>query len=190
MAANSVLTLWSALAGLQSFFYFGVALVDGVEVGEEELGVDDVDVVEGLTPPATWITSGSSKQRTTWQTAVGGAYVTEELVAQPLALARALDQARDVDELHGGGDEGLGLDELGDFGEALIGHGRDDAGVGINGAEGIVLAACALAEVRGVEDRRFSDVEEANDSAVQWHCVLIPSCDAPGVSVSPASGFC
>jgi hypothetical protein len=30
----------------------------------------------------------------------------------------------------------------------------------------------------GVEDSGFSDVGEANDSAVQWHCVLIPCYEA------------
>ncbi len=68
---------------------------------------------------------------------VGGADVAEELVAETLALGGAFDEAGDVDELHGGGDEGFGLDELGDFGETGVGD-SDDAGVGVDGAEGIV----------------------------------------------------
>jgi hypothetical protein len=35
-----------------------------------------------------------------------------------------------------------------------------------------------LSRGEGVEDRAFSDVGEANDSAVQWHCVLIPCYEA------------
>jgi hypothetical protein len=34
-----------------------------------------------------------------------------------------------------------------------------------------------LGRGEGVEDRAFSDVGEANDSAVQWHVVLIPCGD-------------
>ena len=68
---------------------------------------------------------------------VGGADVSEELVTETFALGSAFDQAGDVDELHGGGDEGFWLDELGDFGEAGVGDG-DDSSVGVDGAEGIV----------------------------------------------------
>jgi hypothetical protein len=35
-----------------------------------------------------------------------------------------------------------------------------------------------LGRGEGVEDRGFSDVGETNDSAVQWHCVLFPCCEA------------
>ncbi len=71
-----------------------------------------------------------------------------------------------------GGDEGLGLDEVGDFGEALIGHG-DDAGVGVDGAEGVV-GGLGLGRGEGVEDGGLSDVGQANDSAVEWHVLLVP----------------
>ncbi len=82
---------------------------------------------------------------------VGGADVAEELVAEAFAFAGAFDEAGDVDKLHGGGDEGLGLDEGGDFGETLIGHGND-AGVGVDGAEGVV-GGLRLGRGEGVEDR-------------------------------------
>ena len=36
------------VGGLVELLDFGVALFDSVEVGEEEFGVDDVDVVEGV----------------------------------------------------------------------------------------------------------------------------------------------
>ena len=44
------------------------------------------------------------------QDRVGLADVREELVAQAFALAGAFDDAGDVDELHGGGDDGVRLD--------------------------------------------------------------------------------
>jgi len=98
---------------------------------------------------------------------VGGANVTEELVAEAFALAGTFDEASDVDELHGGGDERLGLDEGRDFAKALIGH-CDDTGVGIDGAERVVRRL-GLGRGEGVEDRGLSDVGQANDSAVEWH---------------------
>ena len=40
--------------------------------------------------------------------------IREELVAEPLALAGALDQAGDIEELDGGGEGAFRLDEGGD----------------------------------------------------------------------------
>ncbi len=170
------LDLVIGVGGLAELFYLGVALVDGVEVGEEELGVDDVDVVEGIDAAGDVDDLGVVEATDDVADGVGGADVAEELIAEAFAFGGSFDEAGDVDELHGGGDEGFGLDEVGDFGEALIGHG-DDAGVGVDGAEGIV-GGLGLGRGEGVEDRRFTDVGEANDSAVQWHCVSIPCYEA------------
>ena len=103
------------VGGLVELLDFGVALFDGVEVGEEELGVDDVDVVEGVDAAGDVDDFGVVEAADDVADGVGGADVAEELVAEAFALGGAFDEAGDVDELHGGGDEGFGLDELGDF---------------------------------------------------------------------------
>ena len=128
---------FGVVAGFGGALDFGVALFDGVEVGEEELGVDDVDVVEGVDTAGDVDDLGVVEAADDVADGVGGADVAEELVAETFALGGAFDEAGDVDELHGGGDERFWLDEVGDFGEALVGYG-DDAGVGVDGAEGIV----------------------------------------------------
>ncbi len=97
------------VGGLVEFFDFGVALFDGVEVGEEELGVDDVDVVEGVDAAGDVDDFGVVEAADDVADGVGGADVAEELVAEAFALGGAFDEAGDVDELHGGGDEGFGL---------------------------------------------------------------------------------
>ena len=121
----------------------------------------------GLTPPATWMTSGSVKQRTTWRMASVWRMWREELVAEAFALAGAFDDAGDVDELHGGGDDGVGLDHGDDAVHAVVGDG-DDAHVGVDGAEGVVRRR-GLGGGEGVEDGGFSHVGEADNSAVQRH---------------------
>ena len=55
----------------------------------------------------TCVTSGSSKQRTTCTIASVSRMFAEEFVAESLALGCALDEARDVDELHDGGHDAL-----------------------------------------------------------------------------------
>ena len=97
----------------------GVALFYGVEVGEQKLGVDDVDVVQRVDAAGDVDDFGVVEAADDVADGVGGADVAEELVAETFALAGAFDEAGDVDELHGGGDERLGLDEVGDFVEPL-----------------------------------------------------------------------
>ena len=68
---------------------------------------------------------------------VGLADVGEELVAQSLALARALDETRDIDELHGRRQRALRIDDLGECLDPGVGD-RDDPHVGLDGREGVV----------------------------------------------------
>jgi hypothetical protein len=72
----------------------------------------------GSTLPATWsdlLAAGRlGEAADDLQDRVDLADVAEELVAQPLALARALDDARDVHQAQRRGDDLLRLDVLGD----------------------------------------------------------------------------
>ena len=104
---------------------------------------------------------------------VGGADVAKKLVAETFAFGGAFDEAGDVDELHGGGDEALRLNQVGNFCEALIGHG-DDAGVGVDGAERVVRGL-GLGGGECVEDSAFADVRQTYNSTVQRHLFSIPS---------------
>ena len=59
----------------------------------------------GSTVPATWTTSGSSKQRTTWRIASTSRMWLRNLLPSPSPFARPLDDPGDVDELERRGDE-------------------------------------------------------------------------------------
>ena len=83
--------------------------------------------------------------------------VRQELVAESLALGRALDQAGDVHELDHRRDLLLGLDELVQPLEARVGD-LDHADVGLDGAEGVVLRRGGLGRGESVEQRGFSHV--------------------------------
>jgi len=94
--------------------------------------------------------------------------VGEELVAQPLALGGALDQACNVDEFE------LGVDDLGrgrdarELVESRIGHG-DAADIGLDGAERIVGRLRRLSGGERIEQGRLADIGQADDSAVETH---------------------
>src|SRR5690606_1381383 len=97
--------------------------------------------------------------------------VGQELVAQALTLGGAGDQAGNVDELHGGGQHALGLDDLRQGIQARIRH-RHDAAVGLDGAEREVLRGDAGLG-QGVEQGGLADVRQANDAAIESHGVSL-----------------
>ena len=90
--------------------------------------------------------------------------VGQELIPQPFALARALHQTSDVDDLDGRGDDALGLDDLGQLRQALIGDG-DDPDVGLDGAEGEV-SGLRLRVGEAVEEGGLTDVGQAYDTTL------------------------
>ena len=101
------------------------------------------------------------------QDRVGLADVREELVAQALALRRALDEAGDVDDLDDRGDHLLRRDACLDALQARVRHGHD-ADVGVDRAERVVRRL-GLARGEGVEDRALAHVGQADDADGKRH---------------------
>ena len=124
----------------------------------------------GLTPPATWITSGSSKHRTTWQIASVARICPRNWLPSPSPLLAPSTRPGDVDELHRRRHQRLRLDQRRDLRQPLVRH-RHHAGVRVDRAERVV-GSLRLRRGEGVEDRRFSDVGQANDSAIQGQCTV------------------
>ena len=89
--------------------------------------------------------------------------VPQELVAQARTLAGALDQTRNVHELHDGGGLFVGLPQLGQLVQPGVRHGHD-AAVGLNGAEGVVGRLCIFGGGDGVEQSGLAHVGQADDT--------------------------
>ena len=142
-------------------------LFHGLEVGERELGVDDVDVVDRIDAARDVDDVVVVEAAHDVGDGVALADVREELVAEAFALARAGDEARDVDEFDGGGHDAFGLDDFGEGLQARIGH-FNDAHVRLDGAEGIVLRRDAGLRQR-VEDGRLAHVGKPDDATFQTH---------------------
>ncbi len=122
---------------------------DGVDAAGD---VDDVRVGEGAHHLAD---------------RVGLADVREELVAQALALAGALDDAGDVDEGHRGGHDPLAPEEVREHGQPVVGQ-RDDADVGLDRRERVVRGEDVGLGQR-VEQGGLADVGEADDPDGESH---------------------
>ena len=92
----------------------------------------------------------------------------EELVAEPFAARGAADQPGDIDEFQLGRDDLLRLGQLGQQIEPRIRHGYP-AGIGFDRAEGIIGRRSRSRFGQRVEQRRFADIRQADNAAIEAH---------------------
>ena len=167
------------------------ALLDGGQVREAQLEVDDFAVADRIDRAHDVLDVVVLEAADDVHDGVHLADVGEELVAESFALAGALDQPGDVDELDRGGDGGLGFDQGGEGVEPGVGDG-DDAGVGVDGGEGIVRDQRAGVG-QGVEERRLADVRQSDDPKSEHRSVfasLAASCWLPAASCQLPAAAC
>ena len=156
------------VAGLRCLLGTPQPALDRVEVGESELGIDDVDVGQ-------WIdAAGYVHDLVVHETAhhvrnrVRLADVRQELVAEALTLGRAGDEPGDVHELDRGRNDLLGPGDRRELRKPQVRY-RDDAHVRVDRAEGVVRGRGVLGLRHRVEKRRLADVREPDDAALDAH---------------------
>ena len=121
LAMRSSLGLGLLVAAARGLGILVLALLDRVEVGQDEFGGDDLDVAHGIDRAGDVVDVVVLEAADDLDDGVDFADVGQKLVAEPLARARALDQAGDVDELEDGGDD---FWRFGDGGQARPGARR------------------------------------------------------------------
>ena len=98
---------------------------------------------------------------------VGFTNVGEEFVAQAFALGCALDDAGDVDERHGCGQQPFGTKDVCKHLQSGVGQ-VYDTDVGFNCGERVVRCKNVVARQR-VEQGRLADIRESDDSNSKSH---------------------
>ena len=142
-------------------------LLDDREVGQRQLGVDRIDVRDRVHAAGHVHHVVIDEAAHDVRDGIGLADVRQELVAQALALGRAGDQARDVDELDGGGKDTLRARDRRQRRESWIGY-LDDADVGFDGTERVILSRDAGLG-QGIKQRGLADVGQAYYAAFDAH---------------------
>ena len=155
------------VAGLRSLLCTQQPTLDGVEISERQLGVDHFDVVERLDAARDVHDVVVFEAAHDVRDRVRLANVRQELVAETFALGCTGDQAGDVDEFDGRGQDARRLDDAGQHIQTRVGH-RHDADVRIDRAERIVLRRDLRARQR-IEERRLADVRQTDDAALDTH---------------------
>jgi hypothetical protein len=142
-------------------------LLQRLQVGEDQLGGDRLDVGGGVDVAVDVHDVRVVEHAHDLADRVGLADVRQELVAQPGALGRALDDAGDVDERHHRGhDLGRVVDPRQHL-EPRVGQGHD-ADVRLDRREGVVRGEHVVAGQR-VEQRRLAHVGQPDDAEGEGH---------------------
>ncbi len=146
------------------------ALFETVEIGEHQLGFDGLDIGQwrdlAFDMGDVGILKTSHHMRDRIDLADGG----EELVAEAFALGGAADEAGDIDEGQPRRDDLRGFGDLRQLVEPGIGH-RDLADIRLDGAERIIRRLRRGRLGQRVEQRRFADIGQPDDTAFKSHNV-------------------
>ena len=160
--ASSSACLSAALHVPGDFFQ---PLLDGLQVGQHQFGRHDLDVAHRVNVAGDVDDVRVFKAAHDLDERIHFADVAEELVAQALALRRAFDQAGDIHELDGRRDLRADLGDLAELRQARVRH-TDDAQVGFDGAEGIILRRGLVRAGDGVEECGLPYVRKTDDACL------------------------
>lgn len=124
-----------AAAGFFGALFF--LAFEGGEVGEDEFGIDDLDIAEGVN--RSHIVNDVFVLEATHHVddGIDFADIGEEFVAEALALAGPGDESGDVDEFDGGGNDAVGFGDGAEGFKALVRH-LHHSDVWVDSAERIV----------------------------------------------------
>ncbi len=128
----------------------------------------------GSTFPETWITSPSSKQRTTWMMASVSRMFVRNLFPRPSPSEAPLTRPAMSTKVTVAGTSLL----LPEISERIWRRGSLDfnnADVGVDGAERVVGNGCCRFPSESVKECRFSDVGESDDTACKSCHIFLPS---------------
>ena len=147
----------------------GHARLHRFQILELKFDVDDLFVPDGIDAPVDVHNVVVLEAAQHVQNGVRRPDVAQELVAQTFPFARAFDQAGDVHNFNRGRHHVLGIDQLRQFVQSVIGHG-DDTEVGFDGAKR-EIRTLRLRVGKTVEKGRFAHIGQADDAALQSHGV-------------------
>ena len=145
------------------FLLFQTPLLNTVDVGENQFGVDDLDIPNRVHRVHHVFDIRVFKAADHLHDGVHLADVPQELIAQAFARAGALHQTGDIHEFENGRNQLLRTADFREHFETFVGN-RDDALIRLDGAK-TVVGRHRLARLRdSIEQSAFPDVGKTYDS--------------------------
>ena len=144
-----------------------------IQIGQHQLGLDDIGIAAGIDTPLDVRDVGILKAAQHIGDGIDLADMRQELVSEALALRCAANQARDIDECQARRNDLLALADRRQLVEPRIGH-SDLADVRFDRAERIIGCLGRRGLRQRVEKSGFTDVRKSHDSALEAHENLYP----------------
>ena len=170
-SALSISATWALallVAGLGLLLDRRAPLLEAVEIGEHQLGLDRLGVGDGIDAVLDMGDVVVLEAAHDIGDGVHLADVAEELVAEAFALRRAAHEPGDVDEGQPGRQDLRRLADRCQLVEPLVRH-ADLADIGLDGAERIVGRLRRRRLRQRVEEGRLADVRQSDDAAFKAH---------------------
>ena len=149
----------------------GHALLEAIEVGQHQLGLDRLRVGDRVDPALDMGHVAAFEAAQHMDDRVHLADVRQELVAQPFALGGAAHEARNVDELELRLDDRLRSRDARDLVQPRVGHGHAPD-VRLDRAEGIIGRLRRRRLRQGIEEGGLAHIGKPHDPAPKTHSVL------------------
>ena len=159
----------SLVAGLGGLGLTAQTVADHLQVGQDQLHVDGLNVPDGVHRLRLVHVLHHMDDVVVVKAAhhmdngVAFPDMAQELVAQARALGGTLHQAGNVHKLHNGRGLFVGFPDLGQLVQPRVRH-RDNAGVGLDGAEGIVGCLGVLGVGQRIEQSGLAHIGQSDDT--------------------------
>jgi hypothetical protein len=169
--SSTATSFWGVLVAGAGFLALAIErALDRGQVGQRQFGEDRFDIGQRVDAPRDMDDVVVLEAADDADDGVSFTNIGQELVAQAFALRGAGNQAGDIDELDDRRLDALRFDDGRDLLQAGIGH-FDNADVGLDGAEGIVLGGDAGLG-QGIEEGGLADVRQTDDTALEAHAQI------------------
>ena len=152
LRGDRVFRLRGFRSGAYLFLQTILSFLQRRQIGEHQFGIDYFNVTNRVNSSADVMNIGILKATDDLYNRVYLANMTEELIAETFAHARAFDETSDINELNRGRHNFLGMRDLSKSRQARIWHG-DDADVWINRAKWIILGGRLVGACNRIEKR-------------------------------------
>src|SRR6185312_12455953 len=166
------------VAAAGALLRLGQPLLQAFQVGEHQLGFHHVRVAQRIDGA---FHVGNVAVLETAQNVDDGVHfadIGQELVAKALTLRSATHQTGDSDELERCRHDFRRFADSREHVQTFVGH-RDAANIRLDGAERVIGRLRRGGGRQGVEQRRFPDVGQPDDAAVEAHLYLSPGTPNP-----------
>ena len=159
----------ASLSPCLAFFSSGDdALLERVEIGQHQFGLDRLDVGDRIDLAFDMRDVAILEAAHHMGDGIDLADVGEELVAEALALRSAAHEAGDVDEGQARRNDLLRAGDLRQHVKARIGHAHV-ADIGLDGAERIVRRLRRRRLRQRIEERGLADIGKSDDATLETH---------------------